>query len=157
MNHCYLRIRAKGFTNHGVETLLAKVHEDGIIMLFDSLCGCFTHCHNLSKNAKTKLIMAFKIARDNELRLVMKPENCYYADYVINGWKRIKECNIQKLATEEEISALDSMIYHGLDECRSKESIRKDARIWMIKRAIKLSSYDFEDRFGQIVSENNNQ
>lgn len=157
MNHCYLRIRAKGFTNHGVENLLAKVYEDGIIMLFDSLCGCFTHCHSLSQNAKTRLIRAFKIARDNELRLVMNPENCYYADYVISGWRRIKECNIQRLITEEESGILDSMIYHGLDECKSKENIRQDARIWMIKRAIKLSSYDFEDRFEQIVLENSIQ
>lgn len=152
MNHCYLRIRAKGFTNYGIENLLARVYEDGIIMLFDSLCGCFTHCHNLSKHASKKLIRAFKIAQVNRLKMVLDPKNCPSADYVIDGWYARIEPQVGRAITDEEKGILDSMIYNRLDECMGRESIRFDIRSWLIKRGIRLSEYDFSNRFVEITN-----
>ena len=152
MNHCYLKIRAKGFTNYGIENLLARVYEDGVIMLFDNLGGCFTHGHNLSKNASKKLIRAFKIAQVNGLKMVLDPKNCLSADYVIDGWYARIEPQAGRAITDEEKGILDSMIYSRLDECMGRETIRFDIRSWLIKRGIRLSEYDFSNRFVEITN-----
>ena len=98
MNDLYFRIRAKGFTGHGVEDILACLTYDGKcdceycggyqIRLFDNVSNTFTMCHALSKNAAKKLVKAAKIAVENNLTLPQDPHGFQTADWYIEGYSK---------------------------------------------------------------------
>lgn len=98
MNDLYFRIRAKGFTGHGVEDILACLTYDGKcdceycggyqIRLFDSASNTFTMCHALSKNAAKKLVKAAKICTENNLTLPQNPCGFQTADWYILGYSK---------------------------------------------------------------------
>lgn len=86
MNDIYLRIRAKGFTNFGIEKLLARIDDSNNIRLHDSVSDTFTLVHNLSESAKKKILRAVRIARKNNLKIVSKAQGHCTAQYIIDGY-----------------------------------------------------------------------
>jgi len=82
----YLKIRAIGYTGHGIENHRANVDASNEVRLYDPIMGGFTKCHNLSQTATKKLIRAAKLVRKHKIKTATNILSAWWADQIIDGW-----------------------------------------------------------------------
>jgi hypothetical protein len=55
-------VRAKFFTNCGVETLKVRVESDGAVLVWDSIARHYTRCHALSAATEKRIARKLGLA-----------------------------------------------------------------------------------------------
>jgi hypothetical protein len=50
-----IQVRAKAFSDRGVEKISVSIDSDGTVRVYDSIAGHYTVCHSLSRSAQARI------------------------------------------------------------------------------------------------------